>query len=473
MSEYPMTINGRAVLSEQRMAVVDPATGEIFGHNSVCSREQLGSAIAAAEKAFPLWSGDESLRRKTLNAVADVIDEHVDELGLLLTREQGKPLAEARSEVARSADRFRYWAEFEYDLTSLADTSRGLVAEVSFQPIGVVAVITPWNYPVGMSVSRMAPALFAGNTIVLKPSPFSPLTVLRLGELISRVVPDGVLNVVSGADELGSWMSEDPRVRAISFTGSISTGKKVATTAGPDLKRAVLELGGNDPAIVLDDLDPGTAADKIVPKAFSNCGQICYAIKRVYVPRSNYTSYVDAFAERASLLKVGNGTDPDTQMGPINNEPQLNRVKELVHDAIAAGATVATGGAVIDGPGYFYQPTILADCDDGMRIVDEEQFGPVLPLIPYDSSEDALERANRTMFGLGASVWGRDEARARHIAGQLKAASVWINTHGVVGFGQPHTGSNWSGLGITGGTWLGLVGVTDLKVIATQPDSAL
>lgn len=471
MSDYPMTIGGRQATSAERLPVTDPATGETVGHNYVCTRELLAEAIDAADRAFPEWSADEDLRRKSLQAMGDVVDEHVDELGELMTREQGKPLSEARSEVGRSADRFRYWAEVKYDLSEFADASRGLRAEVSLQPLGIVSVITPWNYPVGMSASRMAPALFAGNTVLLKPSPYAPLTVLKWGELLAAALPDGVLNVLSGRDELGAWMSEDPRVRAISFTGSIATGKKVATAAGPDLKRAVLELGGNDPAVVLDDLEPEMAAKRIVPKAFSNCGQICYAIKRVYVPRDSYDDYVAAIAEETAKLRVGNGLDPDTQIGPINNRPQFERVKELVEDALAFGAVAATGGLPIEGPGLFFQPTVLANCVDGMRIVDEEQFGPVLPVIPYDDEDDAVARANRTMFGLGASVWGRDETRARKVAGRLRAASVWVNSHGVVGFGQPHTGSNWSGLGITGGTWVGLLGVTDLKVIGIQPDA--
>jgi acyl-CoA reductase-like NAD-dependent aldehyde dehydrogenase len=273
-----------------------------------------------------------------------------------------------------------------------------------------------------------------------------------------------VLNVVSGGDELGAWMTSHPAVRKVSFTGSVATGKAVAASAAPDLKRVTLELGGNDPAIVLDDADVATVADGLFWGAMTNCGQICTAIKRVYVPRRLHGQLVDALADRARSVKVGVGTEPDTQMGPINNLPQLNRVTELVNDAISRGAKVAAGGGRIDSPGYFFQPTVLSEVSDGVRIVDEEQFGPVLPVVAYDDVEDALRRANDTHFGLSGSVWGGDPDRAADVASRLECGTSWVNCHLAVGPHIPFGGSKWSGIGVENGPW-GMLGFTEIQVL--------
>ncbi|HEX9548821.1 MAG TPA: aldehyde dehydrogenase family protein, partial [Acidimicrobiales bacterium] len=323
---------------------------------------------------------------------------------------------------------------------------------------------TPWNFPLILAAWKIAPALLAGNTMVLKPSPFTPLTTLKMGELLASVLPPGVLNVVSGGDELGSWMTAHPVPRKISFTGSVATGKRVAAAAAPDLKRVTLELGGNDPAILLDDVDPATVADSVFRGAFANNGQVCSAIKRVYVPEAIYDSVVDALAEKARAAKVGDGTLPDTELGPINNKPQFERVSGLVADAIAGGARAAAGGKPIDGPGYFFEPTILADVTDGVRIVDEEQFGPALPVIAYRDIDDALARANATHFGLSGSVWGADAERAGQVAEQLECGTAWVNTHLAVAPHQPFGGAKWSGIGVENGSW-GYYGFTELQVV--------
>jgi len=328
----------------------------------------------------------------------------------------------------------------------------------------VVAAITPWNFPLTLAFWKIAPALLAGNTLVLKPSPFTPLTTLKVAELLREVVPAGVLNVVSGGDELGAWMTGHPVPRKVSFTGSIETGKKVAISAAPDLKRVTLELGGNDPAIVLDDADPAVVAKAIFAGAFNNNGQVCSAIKRVYVPESLYDQVVDGLSAQATSIKVGDGTEPDSKLGPINNAPQYERVKELVADAISHGATAATGGHAMEGPGYFFEPTILTDVTDGTRIVDEEQFGPALPVIAYRDIDDVVERANATHFGLSGSVWGTDTDRASEVAGRLECGTAWVNTHLALAPQQPFGGFKWSGVGVENGPW-GLAEFSEIQVM--------
>ena len=285
-----------------------------------------------------------------------------------------------------------------------------------------------------------------------------------IGELLRDVFPPGVFNVVSGGDSLGSWMTSHPVPRKISFTGSVATGKKVAAAAAPDLKRTTLELGGNDPAILLDDVDAAEVADRVYRYAFANNGQICSAIKRVYVPERIYDDVVDALATHARAAKVGPGTDPETQLGPINNRPQYERVSELVADALKGGARAAAGGKPIDSPGNFFEPTIIADISDGTRIVDEEQFGPALPVIPYRDLDDAVERANATHFGLSGSVWSADADRAAEVAERLECGTAWVNTHLALAPHQPFGGAKWSGLGVENGTW-GLYGFTELQVL--------
>jgi acyl-CoA reductase-like NAD-dependent aldehyde dehydrogenase len=330
--------------------------------------------------------------------------------------------------------------------------------------VGVVAAITPWNFPLTLAFWKIAPALLAGNTLVLKPSPFTPLTTLKVAEILRDVMPPGILNVVSGGDELGAWMTGHPVPRKVSVTGSIETGKKVAMSAAPDLKRVTLELGGNDPAIVLDDADPAVVSKAIFAGAFNNNGQVCSAIKRVYVPEALYDDVVEGLVAQAAAVKVGDGTDEGTKLGPINNKPQFERVKELVGDALSHGATAAVGGHAMDRPGYFFEPTILAGLSDGTRIVDEEQFGPALPVISYRDVDDVVERANATHFGLSGSVWGSDSDRAADVAGRLECGTAWVNTHLALAPQQPFGGFKWSGVGVENGPW-GLAEFSEIQVV--------
>ncbi|MHB1517298.1 MAG: aldehyde dehydrogenase family protein [Acidimicrobiales bacterium] len=463
MSEFVMTIGGATPASEAVFEVVNPATGEVFAEAPECTTQQLDAAFDAATKAQRAWKLDEGARRSALKKMADVLFGATAELAPILTAEQGKPLADASVEVMASAIWCQYFADLETPPQVIQDDAEARV-DVVRRPMGVVAAITPWNFPLTLAFWKIAPALLAGNTLVLKPSPFTPLTTLKAAEMLRDTLPPGVLNVTSGGGELGAWMSEHPQARKISFTGSIETGKKVAVSAAPDLKRLTLELGGNDPAIVLDDADPALVARAIFAGAFNNNGQVCSAVKRVYVPERLYDDVVEALAASAANIKVGDGAEPDTKLGPINNRPQYERVRELVSDAVDHGAKAVTGGHPMDGRGYFFEPTILADISDGVRIVDEEQFGPALPVIPYRDLDDAVERANSTHFGLTGSVWGTDADRAAEIAGRLECGTAWVNTHLALGPQQPFGGLKWSGLGVENGPW-GLAEFTELQVV--------
>jgi len=463
VGDYVMTIDGQAVPAEQTFGVINPATGEVFAQAPECTREQLDAALESAHKAQLSWKTDAAARAEALLAAADAVDAAASELGPLLTAEQGKPVAQAIGEAKGVALWLRHFAKLDLPREVIQDDER-VFAEVVRRPVGVVAAITPWNFPLSMAAWKFAPALRAGNTVVVKPSPYTPLATLRLGEVLRDVLPPGVLNIVSGGDELGGWMTSHPLVRKISFTGSVATGKKVAAAAAPDLKRITLELGGNDPAIVLDDVDTEEVAGKLFWSAFRNSGQVCIAVKRVYVPERLHDDLVDALAAKARAAKVGDGMAEGTDLGPINNKPQFERVSELVSDALSNGATAVAGGGPLDRPGYFFAPTVLTGVSDGTRIVDEEQFGPALPVIPYRDVDDALARANATTFGLGGSVWSADPDRAADVAERLETGTAWINTHAALAPHQPFGGAKWSGIGVENGSW-GLLGYTEIQVV--------
>jgi acyl-CoA reductase-like NAD-dependent aldehyde dehydrogenase len=460
---FAMTIAGRAAPTERTFDVIDPATASVFAAAPECTRTQLDEAFAAAAAAYERWRLDERERRRALREAAAAVRDAADEIGRLLTQEQGKPLVEAVGETQAMASTFEYYAELELPPEEVRPFPNAVV-EVSRQPLGVVAAITPWNFPLSLASWKVAPALLAGNTVVTKPSPYTPLSTLKVGEVLRDMFPPGVLSVVTGRDELGALMTAHPIPRKITFTGSVAVGKKVALAAAPDLKRLTLELGGNDAAIVLDDADVGGIADRLFWGAFSNNGQTCCAIKRLYVPRALHDDMVDALTERARTTQVGSGLDENTQLGPLANAPQRNRVENLVNDAVTRGATAISGGQQPGGNGYWFAPTVVTGADEGTPLVDEEQFGPALPVIPYRDVEDAIAAANRTRFGLGGSVWGTDTDRLRAVAGRLQCGTSWINAHPMVTPGQPFGGVKWSGVGVENGTD-GYMSFTDVKVL--------
>jgi acyl-CoA reductase-like NAD-dependent aldehyde dehydrogenase len=463
MSDYTMTIDGKAESAKGTFGVINPATEQVFAQPPECTREQLDAAMQSAQSAFRGWSRDEARRRQTLLEIGEAIKARGGEIAPLLTQEQGKPVDKAMMEVIGASIWFQYTASLQIPVEVISDTPQNRT-EVRRRPLGVVAAITPWNFPLMLAVWKIAPALLAGNTVVIKPSPYTPLTTLKLGEILRSVVPPGVVNVVSGGNELGGWMTGHPVPRKISFTGSVATGKKVAIAAAPDLKRVTLELGGNDAAIVLGDVDVKSTAQKIFWGAFENSGQICSAIKRVYVPENLYQNVVNELVEIAKTVKVGNGLEAGTQLGPLNNKMQYDKVREMVDDARKHGAKVATGGQQLSAKGYFIAPTIVSEISDGTRLVDEEQFGPALPVISYRNVEDAVERANATPYGLSGSVWSANPEKAAEVARQLDCGTAWVNQHLAIAPNLPFGGAKWSGIGVENGPW-GLLGFTEIQVV--------
>lgn len=464
VAEYMMSIGGHAVAVSGSFSVVNPATAEIFAQAPDCTQEQLDQAMSAALSAFNFWRRDDDARRSALRKAAEIIEANADSLVPLITSEQGKPLREASMEIENSCVWLRYYADLDLPRENVQH-SDGSYVEILRRPLGVVAAITPWNVPVLLATWKIAPALRAGNTVVLKPSPYTPLATLQLGELLLEAFPAGVLNVVSGADPLGAAMVAHPTPRKVAFTGSTDTGKKVAQTAAKDLKRITLELGGNDPAIVLPDADSERIADQIFQSSFANSGQICNAVKRIYVHERLHDDLVEALADHARGARVGDGHDERTEIGPLNNLPQLARISELVDEAVAAGAVPVAGGRRLDRPGYFFTPTILSELDDGTRIVDEEQFGPALPVVRYRDVNDAIERANRSAYGLTASVWSNDIERAAQIAAEIDCGQASVNAHGNSGLPHlPFGGHKCSGIGVENGPW-GLAEYTGMQVI--------
>jgi acyl-CoA reductase-like NAD-dependent aldehyde dehydrogenase len=432
--------------------VINPATGEPFAAAPDATGEQLDAVVAAAARAFPEWSRDDEARREALRQAGAALMAQADRLAVTLSREQGKPLHEAALEWQTGAYWLNYFADLEDPVEVVQDDEFAHI-EVIRRPLGPVAAITPWNFPITLALWKIAPALRAGNTVVVKPSPYTPLSTIEMVQTLAPILPPGVLQAITGRDPLGARLVEHPLIRKISFTGSTATGTKVAQAAAGDLKRVTLELGGNDAAIVLPDADIATAAPSLFFSAMANNGQICMAVKRVYVPEAMYDDVVEAIAATAAAVVLGPGETPGTTHGPVNNRMQFERVGELVDDAVAHGARVVTGGKRRGDSGYFYEPTVLAGVDDGFRVVDEEQFGPVLPVVAYRTVDEAIDRANASSFGLGSSIWTTDTDAARALAPRLQAGTTWINTHLLVTPAQPFGGAKSSGIGVEGGHW--------------------
>lgn len=451
MSRYELLIDGRLQAAEHYDRVIDPASEEIVGEAARASLEQVDAAVDAAHRAFPAWATDLDVRRQSLARAAERVRENAQALAELITREQGRPLRSTLEEVAGVAATFEHHAQLEPPAdTQLRDDGERLV-RITRKPLGVVAAITPWNVPLILLVLKIAPALHAGNTVVAKPSEHTPLSTLLLARLLGDAFPAGVFNVVAGAGEVGEHLVRHPRVRHVTFTGSVATGKRLYAGAGDDLKRLTLELGGNDAALVLEDADLDAIVEPLFWGAFWNSGQVCFAIKRLYVHDSLFEPLLAKLAERAQRTRLGHGLDPQTELGPLTNAQQLERVNALVEDAKAHGARIRSGGVRPDGPGYFYPPTLVSGVAAGVALVDEEQFGPVLPVISFRNEEDAIAQANASHYGLGASVWTRDLARGEAIAGRLEAGLAWVNQHGHIQPGAPKGGHKWSGLGYEGG----------------------
>lgn len=449
MHHYTMFINGVSVAGENgQFDVINPATGTAFAHCPAGSLSQLDEAVAAAQAAFKTWRhSTHGQRCEHLNAIADAIEKDADALARLIVQEQGKPLELAFSEVMGAAAWTRYAAGQEIAVELVEETPTQRI-ELHRKPLGVVASITPWNWPFMIAVWHVMPALRAGNCVISKPSSLTPLSTLRLVEIIGRHVPHGVINCVTGEQGFGSAITSHPGIQKIVFTGSTATGQSVMRGAASNLKRLTLELGGNDAAIVL----PGTAVDEVAEEifqaAFLNMGQTCAALKRLYIHESQYQAFAEALTRIAERQVVGDGLEPGVNFGPVQNLDQLQLVDALITDARAQGARVLCGGARLDHPGFFYPPTLVADVTDGQRLVDEEQFGPVLPLIAYQDVEDVLRRANAGDMGLGGSVWGPDVEQAQALASRLESGVAWVNCHARIQPNTPFGGSKMSGFGV-------------------------
>lgn len=447
MSGYRMLIGGELVEGSASLDVINPATGAPFASVPRASQADADAAIAAAKAAVPGWSAVPFAERQAkLVALADAVAANGEELARLITQEQGKPLPEAMGEVAWTEGYLRHYATLELPDRVIQDDETGYIA-VQHRPLGVIVGIIAWNFPLLVACWKIGPAVLAGNAIVLKPAPTTPVTALRLGELCREIFPAGVVNIITDANDLGPYLTSHPDVAKVGFTGSTATGKAIAASGANTLKRVTLELGGNDPAIVLEDVDVRETAKAIFGNAFLNCGQVCLAVKRAYVHADIYDAMCAELARLAEEAIVGDGLEQGTTIGPIQNKMQFEKVKAFLETARRDG-TIIAGGEVLERDGYFLRPTVVRDVSDGHTIVDEEQFGPILPVIPFDDVEDVIARANRSDYGLGGSVWSKDVARAAQIAGRIESGQVWVNQHVAIGPHIPMAGFKNSGLGV-------------------------
>lgn len=431
--------------------ILDPATGEVVGRTPEHSVADLEAAIAQAHTAQPAWEAlGHDQRRALMNKAADAIAANAEALAVLLSREQGKPLngPNARFEVGGAEAWLRAAAAFDLEAEVLVDDGT-TYAEMHYRPFGVVGAIGPWNWPMMISVWQLAPALRMGNTVVMKPSEYTPLSVLALVHVINQVLPEGVLHVVAGGRDVGALLSTHKDIDKVMFTGSTATGKAVIRSSADTVKRLTLELGGNDAGIVLPDADPKAIAEGLFWGAFINTGQTCAALKRLYVHKDIYAEVCEALTEVAKNMPMGVGLDEANVLGPLQNKAQYDIVASLVDQAVDSGARVLLGAdPATDQPGYFYPTTLIADIDPDNELVQQEQFGPVLPIIKVDSIEQALELANDVEVGLGASVWSTDRDAARAVAARMQAGTVWINNHGAIDPRIPFGGAKSSGYGV-------------------------
>ncbi len=443
---FVMTIDGQGVPGERTIPVRNPATGRVFAEAPAADAADLDRAVAAATRAFPAWRDTPIAERKAaLVAAADRIAANAVGLASLFTQEQGRPLPGAEAEIAGAAFWMKATTMLDIPVEVTEDTPERRI-EVHHLPLGVVCGIVPWNFPVLLAAWKIGPALLAGNTLVLKPSPFTPLTTLRIGELICDCFPAGVFNVISGGDELGPLMTAHRGFAKISFTGSTATGRRVMETAARDLKRITLELGGNDAAIVMPDVDVDAVAEQLFEGAFHNTAQVCVATKRLFIHADIYDRLRDRLHQLIKDTPVGDGAQQGNRYGPIQNEAQYRRVLALLDDARANGLTLLEGGSVPE-QGYFVPLTLVDNPPDDSRVVVEEAFGPVLPLLKFTDVEEVIARANDTEYGLAGAVWSDDIELATAIAHRLDTGTVWINQNLQSTPFTPLAGAKQSGFG--------------------------
>jgi len=468
MNKFTMTINGQQSQSTDYCDVINPATGQGFAQSQQGNVDELNKAVAAAKLAFKSWSQTSSAERKEkMLALAGVLEANMPELMALVTQETGKPMGGLNNvgsgmEVGGSIAWTQMTAELELAVDVVQDNDSARI-EVHRKPLGVIGSITPWNWPLMIAIWHIIPALRAGNTVVIKPSEQTPISTLRFVELANEVLPAGVLNIVTGEGDVGHALTTHKDVSKIIFTGSTETGKRIMSSSSCNLKRLTLELGGNDAGIVLPDVDVKTTANQLFGACFHNNGQTCAALKRLYVHESIYDAVCDEMAKLAKQVKVGNGLEEGVELGPIQNAKQLQIVIDLAEDAKANGGRFLSGGNRIAGDGYFFEPTIVADLTDGSRLVDEEPFGPIVPIIKYSDIDAVIEKANENDAGLGGSIWSTDIAKATELAKRMECGSVWINNHGAIQPNAPFGGIKQSGFGVE----FGLYGLEECTSIQT------
>ena len=450
MNDFDLTIGGARHPVASRFEVLNPSTGAVVDTAPNATAADLDRAVAAARGAAPGWAARPDEERAAIAAtLAGTLAANAEELARLLTLEQGKPLngLGSRWELGGAAAWAGHTAGLALPMQLLQDTNAGRV-ELHRKPVGVVGSITPWNFPVLIAIWHILPAIRTGNTVVIKPSPLTPLATLRMVALLNEVLPAGVLNVVTGDDKgvnLGAAMAAHPGIDKIVFTGSTATGRAVMRSAAENLKRLTLELGGNDAGIVLPDADPAAIAEGLFWGAFLNNGQTCAAMKRLYVHDAIHDAVCEALAAHGAGVPVGDGMDEASRLGPVQNRMQHDKLARLVADAAGRGR-VLLGGA--PGEGLFFPPTIIAGLANGDPLVDEEQFGPALPVIRYSDIDAAIAAANDSPNGLGGSVWSADPDAAKAVARRLDCGSVWINRHGAIQPNAPFGGVKQSGFGL-------------------------
>ncbi len=463
MTQFKLLIDGELRDGVASIDVVNPADESVVAQCPIANEAMLNQAVESSHKAYLSWRKlSFSERGVYIKKLTAAVEENAEEFARILTQEQGKPLAQARDEVMFAQLFANHFADCEIENKVLSEDDHGRI-EVLREPLGVVAGICPWNFPLLISLYKIAPAVMAGNSIIIKPAPTTPLSSLKLAELIADIFPPGVVNILCDNNDLGPAISSHPGIAKVSFTGSTPTGKKIMASAAGTLKRLTLELGGNDAAVVLDDVDPKQVAEGIFGSAFLNSGQVCIALKRLYVHDSIYDELCEEIAELANASVVGNGLEEGVQFGPVQNRMQFDKVCSYIENAKANGRIIA-GGEVPDAPGFMVPLTVVRDIEDGAAVVDEEPFGPILPIVRYSDLDDVIERANNSDYGLGGSVWSSNLDRAREVAGRMDSGTVWINQHCAFGPHIPFAPAKESGLGVEWGEE-GFHEFTAMKVI--------
>ncbi|KAL2850401.1 Aldehyde/histidinol dehydrogenase [Aspergillus pseudodeflectus] len=443
---------------------INPATGEPNPAVPVATQEDLDKAVQAARAAFNTWSTSSlEERRAALHAYADAIEANIDGFSKTLTMEQGKPLSQASTEVRMAGTWIRGLSSIEIPINTIEETEDRRVIQ-RYKPIGVAGAIVPWNFPVLFAVGKIVSAVFTGNAVIVKPSPFTPYCELKLAELATWFFPPGVVQCLSGDDNLGPMMTEHPGIDQISFTGSIATGKRVMASCSKTLKRVTLELGGNDPAIICGDVDMDTVIPQVGILSYLCSSQICKIIKRLYVHEEIYDEFLGKLVAFVKSLKVGNGTEADVFFGPVQNKMQFEKTKNLFSSIDTEKLKPVLGGTIEESNGYFIHPTIIDNPPDSSRVVQEEAFAPILPVMKWSDEEDVIKKANALETALGASVWSKDLERATRIADRLEAGVVWVNSHFDVSPMAPFGGHKQSGIGVE---W-GLAGLLEYCNSQTQ-----